>query len=645
MSADARNSTADDSAAPVPSAGLASLGRGRHVSRHARSGGFVSSPVVRRGVPWRVLAVIAVLGALLSHVVLAWTATAPSFPYDEVTLLQFSKYLSGTGMSYPVTGGGYFPAWSFVIAPLWWVTSDPAVFYHLAIALGVMMAMATIIPLSLFLRRTGVTSDQAVVAASVVMCMPSRSVQAAYALSEKMLFLMLVCLALAAVRLWERPGWGRLAVFAVFILLVVTSHSRAIIVLPASALWLLCMTGRSRRIALGGAVPVVLLGYGGYRFSLWFNGMLLQSDFNQGTGILGNLATRPGIIARVILGQMWYQVVASLGVVLVGVVALVILVIRELTSTKSLGLAGWLLLVTGAFFATAVLAWSGNDVLTLPGRGRLDFIIYGRYADPAFAMVIGVGVCALIRGLRRWAIPCVLGIAVVVTGLMTYWVAPRVATWGVITPAHVAGILPWSSLLPFPQSSAPGWSTDAGYYHTWSWLLPTLWNENRFWLVASLCALAVLVVVLLLRGRPRIMACLLVIVFCVCSVLSYPAVEAFQEKDGGEPEVVSLIQSIEKRHGTVEVSFDRQCYADPGNSLWAENMLTFWLQDGDYRFITSYENLGSGLVLGCPDFAEKSGSGALRVGTASSIGFELWVLPGSLQKQLQSDGLVSSESQ
>ena len=114
-------------------------------------------------------------------------------PFDEVVLLQYSKYLSGAGAVTPPRGAGYFPAWSVVMAPIWWFTENPAVAYRVAIGLGVVVAVATIWPLARAVTRLGLTVPQATVVASLVMALPARTVQSGYVTSEKLLFLALAC--------------------------------------------------------------------------------------------------------------------------------------------------------------------------------------------------------------------------------------------------------------------------------------------------------------------------------------------------------------------------------------------------------------------------------------------------------------------
>ena len=202
------------------------------------------SAVRAQSVQWDILASISVMVATTTHVVMASTAKTPSFPFDELTLFQFARILSGTVDVLPVSGAGYFPAWAFMLVPIWWITADPATFYRIAIWFGVALALATIWPLALLVRRFGVNAGQSITVAALVMAMPSRSVQAAYALSEKLLFLTVVCAALAACRMCESMSSGRMATFAIFVAAAQFTHVRAAVVVVISMIWLAAMIPR-----------------------------------------------------------------------------------------------------------------------------------------------------------------------------------------------------------------------------------------------------------------------------------------------------------------------------------------------------------------------------------------------------------------
>lgn len=595
---------------------------------------------------WGVLAAVTVLAAGAMHVMFALTAKTPAFPFDELTLLQYAKYLSGTGISALVGGAGYFPGLSFVLAPIWWATSDPATFYHLAIWIGVAMALATIWPLSLLVKRFGLSTPQSIAVAGLVMCMPSRAVQSAYTMSEKLLFLVLACAAVAACRVWEKTTFPRAAVLALLVGLAVLTHVRAMTLLFVTVVWLLLLMRRNWRVATAGATATTVLGAAAYEYSMWLNQHLLDQRFNQGTGLLGNLRSGPAIIARAFFGQAWYQIVSSLGIVIIGIIALISFLIRQWRERHGFGSAAWLL---GAFVAASMLSildLSSEDAMFMSGRGRLDMSIYGRYNDPFSALVIAVGLAAIITGFcRRKLLLCAaIGLAIMIPTV--YWVAPNAYTWGMVTPAHIPGILPWGSTLPFAQSLDPSWMpTTSQSYSTWSWMVPTLTNQNRFWLIASLSVVAFWITLFVARRHVKTLIALLTAASCIGGALSLPMVVTYQLKDGGKPAVVTAIETIEAKYGETTVYFDHQCTPNPGNSGWAQNEFAFWLGVRDFHITNSYADLGNGLMISCAGEGIMPSWNAVQVGNASSIGYQLWVLPGALQTTLRLAGMTVGKAQ
>ncbi|KAE8126930.1 hypothetical protein [Bifidobacterium tibiigranuli] len=610
-------------------------------AQHGRETTAWPSTLGRLARAWWLAAAAVVVAAVL-HGYMALTAVAPAFPYDEITLLQYAKYFSGTGMSIPVMGGGYFPAWSFLLAPIWWVTADPGTFYRIAVWLGVGIALLTIWPLACLVRRFQLSAPQSVLVAGLVMCMPSRTVQAAYTLSEKFLMLALACAAVAAYRLWEKTTYGRMAMLALLVALVVLTHARAIIVLPVTLLWLLFLVKRNWRVSLSAIVATGLLAIAGYRFAMRLNTKLLALPFNQGTNVSQNLRSPLGIIASAVLGQLWYQVVSSLGIIIIGFVALLVIMVRDWKKEKTFGPALWLLGVLAGSSALSMLSWSSHDMLFSDDRGRLDAWIYGRYIDPFAALIVAVGLAMIIRGLHASQLFSLFGIGLLVIVPTVFWVAPRAATWGAITPAHVPGILPWSGALPFAQQQDPGWLLNAqpGPYRTWGWLTPTFTNDTRFWLFASLTSIVFWLMLLVARQRKTLIALVLVVACCFGGVLSRPAVEAYQGKDGGVPPVVGTMKEISDRYHVSTLSFDTVCRTNPGNSAWVQNVFAFWFQS-DLKLTDSYGSFSTELVIGCQDFPAAASVHALQVGKESSIGYQLWVLPGHLQDELKVAGLAS----
>ncbi|MFD4007494.1 ArnT family glycosyltransferase [Brachybacterium paraconglomeratum] len=583
---------------------------------------------------WRWGAAASVLLVVVLHAVVARGARTPSFPFDEVVLLQYSKFLAGSGVTTPPRGAGYFPAWSVVMAPIWWFTENPAVAYRAAIALGVVVAVATIWPLARAVTRLGPTMPQAVVVASLVMAMPARAVQSGYVTSEKLLFLALACTMLAALRLWEKPTVPRALVFGLAAAVLTTTHARAVVLLIACAVWLLLLAIRSWRAALAGLAVALPLGY----LAFWSGGRLNQylgGGFSQGEKVLGNLLeSRPSIILRAIVGQAWEQTAGSLGLVAVGLVVLLVLVWRELRHGRSIGPACLLAAMLLGLAVLSVGQWASESRLYLASWRRLDAWLYGRYLDPATGLLVAVGAAAMIRGASRRVLAPALGLAAALIGVTVLWLAPDAPTWGYVTPAHIPGVMPFF------------WALPEATTETWAWgLVPSLTNENRFWLLASIPPLLLLVALLVIgrRGR-RATAILTAVVLAVTAAGTLNATRAtdhFQRLEGGRPAVADEINRLQEEHdGQITVEFDRSCTPGLSNNAVVQNKLAYWIHPTTMGVTKDRNTSTAQIILGCDIWPEGNDAGARMISDLHSYGYHVWVMPGPLQDELADKGVL-----
>lgn len=581
---------------------------------------------------WRWGAVASVALTLVLHVLVARGARTPSFPFDEIVLMQYAKFLAGTGMTTPPRGAGYFPAWSVVMAPVWWVTSDPAIAYRLAIALGVVVAVASIWPLARAVTRFGLSMPQATIVAALVMCLPARTVQSGYVTSEKLLFVVLVCTVLAALRCWERPTPGRAIVFALVAALLAATHARAAALALACVVWLALLAIRSWRASLAGLVVLVPLGY----LAFWSGGLMNQflgGGFNQGSKLIGNyLDSRPSIILRAITGQAWEQTAGSLGLVAVGLVVMLALVWRELRREHAVGPVGLLAAMLLGVLVLSVGQWSNESAMYFAEWRRLDAWLYGRYIDPVTSLLVALGLAALVRGLSRPVLGTALALAAGLMAFTVLWLAPHAPTWGYVTPAHIPGVMPWFWALP--EQGQEGWPWGQ---------IPSLTNENRFWLLASLPAVLLLGVLTALgrlrrRGTALLMGSLL-LVGLVGTASATRATDHFQETEGGRPALADEINSLQTEHDEqLSVEFDRSCTPGLSNNAVVQNKLAYWIHPTTLGVTTDRNSSDAQITLGCDIWPEGSAQGARILDGAESYGYHAWVMPGPLLDELAEQG-------
>jgi len=567
---------------------------------------------------WRLLAVVSVAAAFAANVYVAWSARWPSFPYDEVATLQMSRMLAGLDPSYAVGSAGYFPGWSLVIAPLWWLRDDPIAVYRLAIAVGVMIAVATIWPLSAVLRRWRLSGAQAVTAAAIVMALPARALQSDNVLSESLLFLLIVLLVLAATRLWERPTVLRAAVLALAAFAVFFTHLRMLPVLVALVIWLVLFLRRDWRIALVALPLVVAAAYAADELGRWLNELLLGAPPTQGERFWDVLETmRPSLPARTGLGQSWSQLLSSFGVAAFGVVAVVTAVWRDLRR----GRFGPAVLVFGAaaaLFAGSVLSWATDAWLYLNEWVRLDVWLYGRYVDPVAGLVIASGLALLLRRATTAHFAWAFGIILAVALPVLFWVAPQAPTFGYVTPAHLPGVMPWAPLLPNES-----WEFPDG-----PWIVPTLTNENRFWLIATLTVLAVMLAMFLLRRRPRLIASLLLVTAVVATMIANHGSDEFQRSNGAPPAaMLDAIDALDAEIDDFGVALIGDCPA-PGRDVYGFRNYFFYysLPRLVHYEQTAMASEGFDVVVSCSDWQEGRSAGAIEA-SGTRYGTEaLWLV-------------------
>jgi hypothetical protein len=578
---------------------------------------------------WRWLAAVSVVVCAAVYVVVARSATHPSFPFDEASMFQMSRLIAGDATP-SVRGAGYFPGWAVVLAPIWWFTSDPQTFYRVGVVLGVLVSLVTIWPLSLLGRRLGLSAPQSVVAGAVVMTMPVRVIQADYLLSERLLLLLAVLAAWAAFRVAERPTWVRAPEVSLWLALGMFTHARFLPVLLAAGVWFLLLGTRHLRAGASGLLTLVLGGIAADRGGRLLNEQLLGRPFSQGDSFSRVLADMtPGLLARSVLGQSWYQLVATFGLIGIGSVGLAVLVWRELRRWE-VGGGVFVLGTTAAAVLSSMLRWADARWLVDPSWVRLDVWLYGRYGDSLTVLISLIGVAAVISSAPRWRHLAGIGAAAVLCVPVLLWLAPRVPTFGFVTPAHIPGILPFWPLLPetpFPLTAR---------------IVPSFTNENRVWLVASVVVLLIMLALLALRSFPVAATLGLLVVVALASVVADPRSNRFQEDESFDLTAIDAVRELEDALGSIDIEYDTACSRGGFATAVGQNYLAFSLLPinlGDER-----DDVGiptADVVVSCQDWDRADELGVRRIDAPSIYGSAFWVMPGPAQQAAAKAGLLS----
>lgn len=589
-----------------------------------------ASPARPRGEGWWwALAVAALACCAYLHWQIARSASAPRTPWDEIHPLQTARFLAGQSDLLPLSGSGYNPGWALMLAPIWWFTDDARTAYEVAVVLGNVLALATILPLALLARRLGLRAPQAVAVAALTMSLPGRTVNADYALSEQALLFVLAWAVLAMHALWSRPTWWRTVLFVLAVAACYLMHTRELALVATAAIWLLLLVVRQWRVTALGLPLLAALTYAVGRFSdLVLEETLIGGASGGKEDLLGRAMEdgTPFLFLRILLAQTWAQGVGTAGLAVLGAVVLLVWAARELRRWQ-IGPGVFLFGTCLSALALSVLWWMRPDFLWAhDGYLRLDVWIYTRYVDHIATLLVLVALVVLVRGIARGPVLAALALFGTVAAAVVLWVAQDVALWGALDgPANSAALLSWTEMFPddpypLPQS-------------------PTFTNENRFWVWASLCGAALLGLMLLLRRRALPLVALLLGVATTLSVLADPS-----QGRGTPQHLEGAVERVEAATGDEEIDLavDYSCRGPALTRYQVVNWLGYWMSPREVSLADppAGVDFDSEYVVTCGDWAAAEEHGARRVADSGFYTYWLWVLPGPAQDELDEAGLL-----
>lgn len=598
----------------------------------------VSGPAgpLREGAPprsydvwWRITAGATVLLCVYLHWQVGRSAEAPRTPWDEIHPLQTARFLAGQGDVLPLSGSGYFPGWSILLAPVWWFTEDAEVVYRVAVTYGDILALLTIIPFALVARRMGLTSAQAVTVAALTMSFPGRVVLADYALSEQALLFMLAWAVLAMHALWSRPTWWRTVLFVLTVAATYLIHSRELAVVATAAVWMLMLAVRHWRVAAIGLPLLGLLTLSIRSFSNWLLDETLVGGAGGKEDLLGRVFENgsPSLLLRMLLNQTWAQVVGTAGLASLGAVILIIWSVHELRRWQ-IGPGVFLFGTCVSALLLSAVWWTRPDFLFPEGDYlRLDVWIYTRYVDQIGALLVLVALIVLVRGPGRGMILTALALFGMVAASVVLWVAQDIPLWGALDgPGNSSALLSWTKMFPeepFPLPQQPRFD-----------------NENRFWIWASLFGAAMLTLALVLRRHPRVLTSLLLITAFVLSLEADPS----QKRDAPR-RMERAIERIEATTGVeqIDIDMDYSCRGPALTRYQVMNWLGYWMspRDIDLADPPAGVDFDSDFVVSCGDWPLTEENGARKVADSGFYSYALWVLPGDAQDELDEAGLLA----
>jgi hypothetical protein len=428
-------------------------------------GGMRGPGVVLADPPrWRWAVATATFALFGLHLVLSRQIGAPTVVFDETGYLGNARWFAGGAPWEMPLAPFYSAAYSLLLAPSFTVLHEP---HHQWLAVRVVNAalLASLLPLlaSMLQRVFGASRPVSLSGATLGALAPAVVAAGVSGIAEN-LVLPLVPLAVLAAHAAASPERRTAARIGLgpMVGLLWFAHPRFTAVLPLVGMGLLWWwrAGRlPRAVAAGNLVglgAVVALGSAANRAvrdGRWAEVERLEG----GTSAWFELLSSPeglGEVAATAVGQSWYLLAGSVGLVVVGVVA----VARRGLSATGAGATSvgaddpmrldderarpasfaclGLLLAAAAVFATSVLFFAQNQF-------RGDHFVYGRHNDTFVPLWIASAVAMFaVPGERRRIGRLLLGAAgaIVMLGAVVVVVRPTDEPWTVFSPFAVPAV-------------------------------------------------------------------------------------------------------------------------------------------------------------------------------------------------------------
>ena len=366
---------------------------------------------------WQLLAGTAVFFVL--RLALTVPRTGPVVVADEVGYLTNARLLAGGVPGQLSTAPFYHGGYSLLLAPVLALDGNPKTSYHLVLVLNAALAASLAPLLYLLLTRCfAVQARHAVWPSLAAAAYPSVTIYTQVALSENLLLplfaLWLLCLGcfLQANTDTHRIAFGAAA--AVCAVWLWATHGRMIVVTALTVVAFLVVVALRRPATRGALLGLAIVAVGLVAVHV-LNDYLITQNYgghtaNEVDQRLSTVESVGGIGAflRNIVGQLWYLMVASLGVLVAAAAPprewLASLRRRQVSSS---GLILILALLTG-------LGLLIESALSFRAADRPDMIIYGRYTDVVVPPLVALALVRLGAG-RRYRVAAVVTALAVTT--------------------------------------------------------------------------------------------------------------------------------------------------------------------------------------------------------------------------------------
>jgi hypothetical protein len=356
----------------------------------------------------RAWALAALVAGVIVAVVRRWTSWGRHeyaiWP-DEPAQLAIARFVGGGTRWNMDDHSVWRPLFGTLLAPVYWFTDDPTTVFHSALTLNAILGGITAALLVYLARRLTPTTPWWGAAIAVLVSLAPASVFSTdFVFSESLVAPLFLATLLGLLRLQQSPTLANGLITALLAGAAFGAHSRMLpLTLITVGVVALAVVQRRMTIRDGvvGASLAVAATYGVTVYTAYVVDRLWDepSTRNSIGGVREQLASGVPLLVSA-LGQTWYLLVASLGVVAYGSVVMVRAALRaDPPPGPTCVDARLVLLVVGACAALSIVFMSD--------RWRSDQLVYGRYNDAVVPPVLVVGIAALFGALPLRRLPAI----------------------------------------------------------------------------------------------------------------------------------------------------------------------------------------------------------------------------------------------
>ncbi len=340
---------------------------------------------------------------------------------DEPAQLAIARFIGGGTRWNMDDHSVWRPLFGTLLAPVYWFTDDPTTVFHAALTLNAVLGGISAALLVVLTRRlTPMTPWWGAAIAVLVSLTPAIVFSTDFVFSESLVAPLFLASVLGLLRLQRSPTLANGLLAALLASAAFGAHSR-MLPLTLITVGVMALAVVRRRMAVRDGIAGAAAAVVGISLVNVYTAYIVERLWDQPStrnsigGVREQLLSGVPVLVSA-LGQTWYLLVASLGVVVYGSLVLVRAALRlDPRSGPPPGPtcvdARLVLLVVGACVALSMVFMSD--------RWRSDQLVYGRYNDAVVQPILVVGLAALIGAIplrRLVAIAAATAVAIVAAG-------------------------------------------------------------------------------------------------------------------------------------------------------------------------------------------------------------------------------------